>query len=496
MISGLSLPAAPASPPAIPTAAPAPAGTPGFAQALHDADQPAPAPQPGRPASSPAQRPPGAPPADAAPEPAPEEPAARSSEPPQAKRSPQAPRSPSRPAIGTIVADKADTPAGTDAESRPSSAVVPREEEPLAPIAASDAPPSLQALLAGLQPPSDPVPTDPWGAPAPALPVSPCVNTTLLPAHAAMRGVVQAARTDAESRPSSAVVPREENPLAPIAVNDAPPSLQALLAGLQPPSDPVPAALWGAPAPALPVSPYVNTALLPAHAAVRGVVRLEPDSAVANPTAPLIAGDGTGPTTRSPAAATLTSDASTTAIPPAIISEAISPGPVAPSSPLIQASATQAAPATSSASLQPATQAQIAASPHSAAFGPELGAQISTFVRHGVERAQLQLHPAEMGPVTVQILVEGANAQVRLWAEQPGTRQALELAMPALAGQLRESGLTLTGGGVFEQPRQEPEQTRRETGAGGPASPHPTADPAPLAFAAPARRRGLVDLVA
>jgi flagellar hook-length control protein FliK len=291
------------------------------------------------------------------------------------------------------------------------------------------------------------------------------------------------------------VVPREEDPLASIAAHDAPPNLQALLAGLQQPSDPVPTAPWGAPALALPDSTNVNTTLPPAHATVRGLVRLEPESAVAKPTPPLISGDGTGPTSRSPAAATLVSDAGSTDTPPAVTSEAFVPGPVAPGNPLTQATSTPAAPAAAGASPS-ATHARIAASPHSAAFGPELGAQISTFIRHGVERAQLQLHPAELGPVTVQILVEGASAQVHLWAEQPGTRLALEQAMPALAGQLRESGLTLTGGGVFEQPRQAPEQKQRETGTGPSATAHPTADPASLAFAAPARRRGLVDLIA
>jgi flagellar hook-length control protein FliK len=141
-----------------------------------------------------------------------------------------------------------------------------------------------------------------------------------------------------------------------------------------------------------------------------------------------------------------------------------------------------AAPATSNL---PAAQAQIAASPDSPAFAPELGAQISTFVRQGVERAQLQLHPAEMGPVTVQILVEGAAAQVRLWADQPGTRQALEQAMPTLAGQLRESGLTLTGGGVFEQAQQTPEQAWHEARHGnGFRRAHPQQNPAGPSLAA------------
>lgn len=480
MITGLSLPAALAPAPAIPTAAPTTAGAPGFAQALHAADQPAPVTQTGPAATSPGQWPPDAPSADAPPEPVPEIPTVHSSDSPLAERTTRAPRwlPLSRPPIDTTVHEGARAPAGTDTKSRSPGAAVSREEDPRVPIASHDAPPSLQALLAALQPPSDAAPAAAWGAPACALPVTPSTGATPSPAPA----------LPVTPSTSATPLPATSLPVPPFASATPAPS----------PAWPVTpyASATPSPAPASPVTPCTSAPLLPAPVVVRGVVRLEPESAVANPAVPVISGEEAGVATRGPAAATPTNEASPTGLPPTITNETIAPGPSAPSSPLIQASATQAAPATASASLPPAVQAQIAASPHSAAFGPELGAQISTFVRHGVERAQLQLHPAEMGPVTVQILVEGASAQVRLWAEQPGTRQALEQAMPALAGQLREGGLTLTGGGVFEQPRQAPEQTWRETGAGVPAAAHPTADPAALSFAAPTRRRGLVDLVA
>ena len=58
-------------------------------------------------------------------------------------------------------------------------------------------------------------------------------------------------------------------------------------------------------------------------------------------------------------------------------------------------------------------------------------------------------------------------------AENGLTRQALEQSMPLLAGSLREAGLTLSGGGVFEQPRQ---QRRR---AAPPGHAPPAAAPAP-----------------
>ncbi len=103
----------------------------------------------------------------------------------------------------------------------------------------------------------------------------------------------------------------------------------------------------------------------------------------------------------------------------------------------------------------------------SPAFAPALGAELTLMVKEGVSEARLHLNPAEMGPITVQIVVEGQTARVEMTADHAATRQALEQAMPALAGALREDGLTLTGGGVFEQTRHQ------RQGGEGQASPRP-----------------------
>ena len=99
-------------------------------------------------------------------------------------------------------------------------------------------------------------------------------------------------------------------------------------------------------------------------------------------------------------------------------------------------------------------EGRLSARPGSPEFGPDLGAQLKLFVREGISHARLRLHPEEMGPLTVEIRLDGSNAQIHLAAQNEATRQALEQAVPSLAGALRESGLTLTGGGVSEQPRQ------------------------------------------
>lgn len=160
----------------------------------------------------------------------------------------------------------------------------------------------------------------------------------------------------------------------------------------------------------------------------------------------------------------------------------------------------QAAVATGVSASAPA-EARIAATPGSADFATQLGVQLSTFVREGIQHARLELHPTELGPVTVQIQLDGNAAQVNLSAEQAPTRAALEQALPQLAGSLREAGLTLTGGGVFEQPRQQQAEGRGDGSTRDGGTPRSERDSAgresvttqPLA--AP-RRRGVVDLVA
>lgn len=158
-------------------------------------------------------------------------------------------------------------------------------------------------------------------------------------------------------------------------------------------------------------------------------------------------------------------------------------------------------PAGISAVAAPATpaEARLVAAPGSADFSSQLGAQLTTFVREGVQHARLHLHPAELGPVTVRIQIDGQAAQVHMAAEHALTRQALEQSMPMLAGSLREAGLTLSGGGVFEQPRQRDGGDAPGQPGGGPGN-IPSGDrgleaPRRATPAAPARR-GVVDLVA
>ncbi len=127
---------------------------------------------------------------------------------------------------------------------------------------------------------------------------------------------------------------------------------------------------------------------------------------------------------------------------------------------------------------------------HSPEFAQALGAQVSVLARDGVQRAELHLNPAEMGPISVQIEIDGKAARVDFAAGAAATREVIERGLPELASALREQGLTLAGGGVFQQApdrrdRPEPEpggnagRARRRGALEGPTPPRAIAVPLP-----------------
>jgi flagellar hook-length control protein FliK len=107
-------------------------------------------------------------------------------------------------------------------------------------------------------------------------------------------------------------------------------------------------------------------------------------------------------------------------------------------------------------------EAALHAAVDEAGFAPALGTQVALWVKDGVQEARLQLHPAELGPVTVQIALDGLAAHIDFTAAVAATRESIEQSLPALAAALRESGFTLAGGGVFGRSGQGGNESGRE----------------------------------
>ena len=163
------------------------------------------------------------------------------------------------------------------------------------------------------------------------------------------------------------------------------------------------------------------------------------------------------------------------------------------------AAAQAASPVSAASDPTRVAQSQVSAPVDSPAFAPALATQVRWLVREGMQEARLSLNPAEMGPVTVQIVIDGRDARIDLRADVAATRQALEASLPVLAAALDDSGLRLAGGGVHDgasarqgQPGAGFDTPRRSAAQGEPA----TAVVAPAPLRGGGRERGLVDLVA
>ncbi|TDP71612.1 flagellar hook-length control protein FliK [Roseateles toxinivorans] len=112
----------------------------------------------------------------------------------------------------------------------------------------------------------------------------------------------------------------------------------------------------------------------------------------------------------------------------------------------------------------PSTPVTVSSPLHEPGFAPEMATRLTLLASEGVQKAQLHLNPAEMGPVSVQIQLDGQQAQVEFHAQHAATREVLERSLPELAAALRDAGMTLSGGGVFQQQRdaQQDDQAKNQ----------------------------------
>lgn len=74
----------------------------------------------------------------------------------------------------------------------------------------------------------------------------------------------------------------------------------------------------------------------------------------------------------------------------------------------------------------------------------DLGERILWQLDAEVSEASIELHPAELGQLTVRIETRGDQAQVQFVAQEAATRNLLNQAMPQLRELLNSSGLQLT----------------------------------------------------
>jgi hypothetical protein len=89
--------------------------------------------------------------------------------------------------------------------------------------------------------------------------------------------------------------------------------------------------------------------------------------------------------------------------------------------------------------------------PDAPEFPEELLGRVRLLQANGQREARLNLHPAELGRLTISVSTEGDTARVAFTVDNPQAREAIELAMPRLRELLGEAGLQLADSSVSEQ---------------------------------------------
>jgi flagellar hook-length control protein FliK len=134
----------------------------------------------------------------------------------------------------------------------------------------------------------------------------------------------------------------------------------------------------------------------------------------------------------------------------------------------------------------------------SAGFANELSQRVVVFAGQKVQRAEISVTPADLGPIAVSIEVRGQEATLAFAASSHATRAAIEDALPRLRDMLSAQGLQLAGTHVGSEPRRDPYRPGRgEKGVAGVNGVHPGAATNVSASSAAEIRRSmnLIDIV-
>jgi flagellar hook-length control protein FliK len=147
----------------------------------------------------------------------------------------------------------------------------------------------------------------------------------------------------------------------------------------------------------------------------------------------------------------------------------------------------------------PTLQTHMTASPGSPAFAPELGATLATFVREGVHHARLELNPVAMGPLTVQIELDGqprtSTCQPRTPTRDKRSRRPCR-PLPAACAKpaSRSAGVVCSNNPVSSNPMRQAATATHSPNDDRAGDDQRGTSAQPLQ--APQRRRGVVDLIA
>jgi len=119
----------------------------------------------------------------------------------------------------------------------------------------------------------------------------------------------------------------------------------------------------------------------------------------------------------------------------------------------LQQFGTSAASASSDAA--PVPTVAVHADVDSADFPQGVADQVSLAVNNGWSSAKLSVNPPQLGPIELQIAVQGAHAQVAMTTHSAVTREALESSAPKLRDMLNTQGFTQVSVDISQRSFQE-----------------------------------------
>ncbi|XGA80163.1 flagellar hook-length control protein FliK [Halomonas sp. CH40] len=127
--------------------------------------------------------------------------------------------------------------------------------------------------------------------------------------------------------------------------------------------------------------------------------------------------------------------------------------------------------ANAAGSLAQTAQGSLQAPLNSAAWPRELGQQLVQFAQRGGEQQiKLNIHPAELGPLSVSLKMGEQGTQAHFLSAHAQVRQVIEQAIPQLREALAEQGIMLADTSVGEQRQQSDDEAALAGGGNGQGS--------------------------
>lgn len=104
------------------------------------------------------------------------------------------------------------------------------------------------------------------------------------------------------------------------------------------------------------------------------------------------------------------------------------------------------------------------------AWGDALNERVLWMAGKSIQKAEIRLNPADLGPIRVEVSVADDAAKVSFSAQNATTREALESALPRLREMLSENGLSLANTDVSDTGGQQEQNAGEDEALHGPSA--------------------------